>query len=384
MSALALAACASGFSIKAPEIYPIRAPAAGNYPQGLYKYPFRGKALTTELPYTQTLAWLPEVGKTFAADTQYTAVLTLEPKRGFGAVFRENNRYGVSGLPEAGVESVSTEVVDGNLVIRIVFEKTAAENEEAQILFEDDFPGDSLDSAKWESPEGDRQERSTWDKSMVSVGGGHLRIKIKRDAALGRSRSRDPVTANNWIRTGAAQTRRAQPPYAGPILFENTYGYYEARIQFPRLDGTWGAFWLMTTTMELIPGTGVIGTEIDIVESIGSASNRYNSALHWDGYGENHKSVGSDINRPVNIYDGEFHVFALDWSPSEYVFYVDGLEFWRVDGGEKFNNVGINQNPNYIIFSVEAAAWAGSLPADFEEAEMLVDYVRVWNQPRNH
>jgi len=84
----------------------------------------------------------------------------------------------------------------------------------------------------------------------------------------------------------------------------------------------------------------------------------------------------------VNIYDGNFHTFALDWSPREYIFYVDGIEFWRVDGGAKFNNSGINKNPNYIKLTVESAEWAGIIPADFTEAEMLVDYVRVYNQPQ--
>ena len=97
--------------------------------------------------------------------------------------------------------------------------------------------------------------------------------------------------------------------------------------------------------------------------------------------GDKHKSIGSDEkykSAPVNIYDGEFHTFALYWTPSEYIFYVDDHEFWRVDGGRKFQNCGINKNPNYIKLTVESAPWAGAIPADFTEAEMTVDYVRVY------
>lgn len=82
----------------------------------------------------------------------------------------------------------------------------------------------------------------------------------------------------------------------------------------------------------------------------------------------------------MDIYDGEFHVFALDWSPTEYVFYVDGIEFWRVDGGDQFQNVGINQKPNYIKLTMEGHDWGEPLPANFTENEMLVDYVRVYKQ----
>ena len=59
--------------VPSPQVYAINAPSAGNYPQGLYKYPYKGKSLDDEL-FTQTLEWSPEVTKTFAADTQYTAI----------------------------------------------------------------------------------------------------------------------------------------------------------------------------------------------------------------------------------------------------------------------------------------------------------------------
>jgi beta-glucanase (GH16 family) len=213
---------------------------------------------------------------------------------------------------------------------------------------------------------------------MVSVSGGYLHLKFRRAPQLGASRSSNSAIAKNWIRAGAVRTRKK---YGSSILFENSYGYYEARIKFPVVSGTWGAFWLMSPTVERIGNGGRDGTEIDIVETIRNQNKEYNAALHWDGYGNNHKSVNSGGgNKPVDIYDGEFHVFALDWTPSEYVFYVDGKVFWRVDGGAQFQNVGINQNPNYIKLTTESAPWAGSIPQNFTEAEMLVDYVRVYNK----
>jgi beta-glucanase (GH16 family) len=167
------------------------------------------------------------------------------------------------------------------------------------------------------------------------------------------------------------------------VFFSNTFGYYEARVKIPKVSGMWGAFWLMSPTQGILTGGGKIGTEIDIVETIANPKNAFNAALHWDGYGSSHKSTGSeDVTMDgIDIYDGEFHTFALDWSPSEYIFYVDGIEFWRCDGGAKYNNSGINQNPNYIKLTVEGADWAGKLPTGFTEDEMLIDYVRVYNQP---
>jgi beta-glucanase (GH16 family) len=245
------------------------------------------------------------------------------------------------------------------------------------LIFFDEFDGTSLDRKKWDlCPEWDRQGRSSWRNDMVSVSGGYLRLKFKRDPALGASKSKDSAIANNWIRAGAVRTRKQNYPF--DMLFSNSYGYYEARIKFPVVSGTWGAFWLMSPTQGNIGNGGRDGTEIDIVETIFNERGDYNAALHWDGYGEHHKSVGSGNNTPVNIYDGNFHIFALEWSPSEYVFYVDDVVFWRVDGGASFQNVGINRKPNYIKLTVESAPWAGDIPSDFIEGEVLVDYVRVY------
>jgi beta-glucanase (GH16 family) len=246
------------------------------------------------------------------------------------------------------------------------------------LIFSDEFDGTSLDRSKWEyCPEWKRQDRSSWRDDMVSVSGGYLHLKFKRDAALGASESSDSALANNWIRAGAVRTYKQKWPYYS--LFENSYGYYEARIKFPVVRGTWGAFWLMNPDIKEQTVDGKDGTEIDIIESIINERGQYNAALHWGGYGDYHKKVVS-TKTPVKIYDGEFHIFALDWSPSEYVFYVDGVEFWRVDGGAGFKNVGINRSPNYIKLTVESADWAGDIPSNFTEGEMLVDYVRVYKR----
>ncbi|MCL2270523.1 MAG: glycoside hydrolase family 16 protein [Treponema sp.] len=363
--------------IISPQVFPINAPAAGNYPQGLFKYPYKAMSLTKEL-FTQTIEWTPAVSKTFAAGTQYTAALKLNPVNGY--TFEGTTLADINGLPTDGVEDISLEINGRNLVIRIAFKSTANENADPQIIFSDEFEGTALDRSKWDlCPEWDRQGRSSWRDDMVSVGGGSLHLKFRRDAALGRSKSSNSRIANNWIRSGAIRTRSKN----GQIIFENGYGYYEARIQFPVVEGTWGAFWLMTETQALVGDEGVDGTEIDIVESIHNQTGQYNAAMHWNGYGDRHKSAGSGgSGKPVAVYDGKFHVFALDWSPSEYVFYVDGIEFWRSDGGPHYNNSGINQNQNYIKLSVEGADWAGTLPTGFSEAEMLIDYVRVYNQPK--
>jgi len=368
--------------LKSPAVYTLKAPVAGNYPQGLFKYPNTQNTNTRE-QFIQTLEWSPKIEKTFEKDTQYTAVLTLTPAFN-NYTFDGLTLDDIKNLPKDNVSDMSFDIIEDSMVIKIMFEKTSEVNAEPELLFYDEFDGVQLDLTKWECcPNWDRQGRSTWDDSLVSVYDGFLHLGFVRDKDLGESKTSDKSISKNWIRAGAI---RSMEQNNIDIIFENTFGYYEARIKFPKVKGMWGAFWLMSPTQGILTDKGTIGTEIDIVESIFNDRKEYNAAVHWNGYGSEHKGTGSggvhkDID--IDVYDGEFHVFGFDWSPNEYIFYVDDIEFWRCDGGAKFDNCGINQNPNYVKLTVEGADWAGALPNSFDEGEMLVDYVRVYNQPKN-
>jgi beta-glucanase (GH16 family) len=350
-----------------PTVSHINVPAAGNFPDSWLRRVDRQNSRSTR--FSQTLDWSPPVARAFEPDTQYTAILTLSPVSNVNS-FANTPLEEILGLPEENVVDISMEASEDDIIIRILFEATGPENVEPVLLFYDDFEGDSLDYTKWAYPPNwDRQGRGTWDSGMVSVGDGYLRLGFVRDAELGHRKTGNAADAENWLRSGAVRTMQLNHINT---LFESTYGYFEASIKFPQVRGMWGAFWLMSPTLR-DGARAEIGTEIDIVESIHNERGAYNSAIHWGGYGTGHRNRGS-TRTPVDIYDGEFHTFALEWTPTEYIFFVDGEEFWRV-------SENINRNPNYVKLSVEGASWAGTLPEDFTEGEMLVDWVRVYNQP---
>ena len=91
---------------------------------------------------------------------------------------------------------------------------------------------------------------------------------------------------------------------------------------------------------------------IDIMEKPWR-DDRVQHALHWDGYGREHKSEGKVANVP-GVMEG-WHTFALLWKADEYVFYVDGNETWRTTAG------GVCQVPLYIKLSDEIGDWAGDI-----------------------
>ena len=152
--------------------------------------------------------------------------------------------------------------------------------------------------------------------------------------------------------------------------FEHTYGYYAARIQLQRQPGHWSAFWLMGRGVGQVGDEGRDGTEIDIMEKPWR-DERVQHALHWDGYGEHHKSEGKVVTCPA-VMEG-FHNFALLWTPEEYVFYVDGKETWRTKAG------GVCQAPLYIKLSDEVGQWGGDISKADLPDRFLVDHVRVYD-----
>ena len=68
-----------------------------------------------------------------------------------------------------------------------------------------------------------------------------------------------------------------------------------------------------------------------------------------------------------------FHTYSLLWTPTEYVFYMDGKETWSTKAG------GVCQVPLYIKLSDEVGDWAGDIKKVQLPDEFLVDYVRVFD-----
>ena len=241
-----------------------------------------------------------------------------------------------------------------NLFLYTGCSKSEPEKTEAQLLFEDEFEGLTIDASRWaKCPEWERQGASQWEDDNSYVEDGNLVLKITPHD-----------TKEDYVFTGAVRSKG---------LFEVTYGYFESRIKFPVCTGTWGAFWLMYGTGSTVNNSGKEDTEVDIIESIFNNQGKANSALHWDGYGDAHK-LETKTYSGTNIYDGDFHIFAVEWKVDEYVFYIDNVEKWRTAAG------GVCQVPLYMKLTAEAAPWAGVINMDELPEYVLIDYVRVYDK----
>jgi len=222
------------------------------------------------------------------------------------------------------------------------------DGKEWKLAWSDEFDGEKLDETRWNRLGDSPRRDGYWVKDDAYVNGtGSLILRTRKDG--------DRYTC------GAVNTRGK---------FEHAFGYYAARCKLPRQPGHWPAFWLMCSGVGSTENEGRDGTEIDIIE-VPWRDGRLTINLHWDGYGDKHKSAGTKFTIP-GIMEG-WHIFSMLWTQQEYVFYVDGKEVWRSSAG------GVSQVPEFIKLTEEIGAWGGKiqeaqLPDYFE-----VDYVRVYD-----
>ena len=174
-------------------------------------------------------------------------------------------------------------------------------------------------------------------------------------------------------------------------LYYTTYGRIEWRAQLPWGTGFWPALWMLPENSPYggWPNSG----EIDVMENNGSISNQEGGTIHFGGasgndvyFGETYTNVGSDSVT-------NFHVYLLEWSTNAISWYVDGHRYETQTNW--WSNVGTSTStyaypapfnvPFYILMNVAIGGqYLGNPSTNLINAslpgQMLVDYVRVYNQ----
>ncbi len=230
-----------------------------------------------------------------------------------------------------------------------------------KLVMQEDFNGELLDTSRWDYfGENNTRGFGKMLRSNIIVSDGTLKILSKRSV---------DATGNPVFSAGMISTQHS---------LNQKYGYFETRAKVNKQLGPHAAFWLLshvTGQEQDVPNPSIYGTEIDIFEyhRLEGTENLY-FGLHWNGYNfsnASHRAVFSKSNIP-GISTG-FHTFGLEWTPKEYIVYVDGKEMAR-------SSEALSHIPEFVILSTEINGYGGdrfkmssAVPDSFE-----VDYVKVY------
>jgi beta-glucanase (GH16 family) len=238
----------------------------------------------------------------------------------------------------------------------------------ANLVWGDEFNG----------PGGSAPDPSRWTAETGAGGWGNQELEYytgrPANAAL-NGHGELAITARREAYGGADYTSARLTTAAS---FARAYGRFEARIELPRGQGLWPAFWLLGSDVGTAgwPGSG----EIDVMENVGNQPNTSYSTIHGPGFsGSGGLSWGRWL--PAPLADA-YHTVAVDWSPNRIRFLLDGVEFRRLSPASlPAGDAWVFDHPFFMILDLAVGgSWPGSPDATTAFPQtMLVDYVRVYD-----
>ncbi len=265
-------------------------------------------------------------------------------------------------------------------------ENATNSKDEWTMVWNDEFNGTELDNSKWTYDLGNwivdendngvaagwgNNELQNYTKDNVEVEDGNLVITAKKEETSDKHGEYDYTSSR--IKTKG--------------LFAKKYGRFEARMALPAEDGLWPAFWMLPE--DDVYGGWASSGEIDIMEARGRLPHEVEGTLHYGGLWPENKYSGKHYQFKEGTDMTEFHEYAIEWEPGEIRWYVDGELYqtqnnWYTqgaDGEEKYSFPAPFDQDFHLLLNLAVGGWfdGGVEPSeDFEEAQMLVDYVRVY------
>ena len=234
--------------------------------------------------------------------------------------------------------------------------------------FTEDFTGNAgsaANSSRWNYETGDNvnNHEREWYTSGAANGAldgqGHLVITAKKEGGH-----------TCWY--GPCQYTSAR--LTTQNKFSGQYGHVEARMQIPKGQGMWPAFWMLGTNIGSV-GWPTCG-EIDIMENVGFEPNTVHGTIHGPGYSGSN-GIGAGYSGPV-FGDG-FHTYAVDWAPNSIKWSVDGHVYETRTPADVHGNQWAFNHPFYIILNLAVGGyWPGDPNSSTPfPAKLVVDYVHV-------
>jgi len=242
-----------------------------------------------------------------------------------------------------------------------------------KLVWSDEFDYTGLpNSAKWGYDVGatgwgnqELQDYTSHRLENARVQDGQLIIEARRDGPKNQ-----PYTSARLVSKGKGDW---------------TYGRFEVRAKLPSGRGTWPAIWMLPT----LKSYGDVGWpdngEIDIMEHVGFDPDVIHGSAHTRAY---YHSIGSQKTAAITVPNSrtQFNVYAVEWTPEEIRWYVNGNQYFAFKN-ERLTNQSADykqwpfDKPFHLILNIAiGGTWGGAQGIDDSiwPQRMEIDYVRVY------
>ncbi|MFO7932568.1 MAG: family 16 glycosylhydrolase [Bacteroidales bacterium] len=249
--------------------------------------------------------------------------------------------------------------------------------QEYQLVWSDEFEGDSLDLSRWSYMTGD----GTAYGLPSGWGNNEEQYYLEQNAVVGDS-VLTIVAKKQWVGGKPYTSARIRTLDKG----DWKYCRIEFRARMPLGKGLWPAIWMLPSDNAY--GGWAASGEIDIMEYLGDAPRTVHGTLHFGGEYPDNEFKGKSYVLPQGEADfhQEFHDFALEWEEGEIRWYVDG-ELYQTQGrGDWWSSGGQFPAPfdrrfHLLINLAVGGNWPGSPDGSTQfPQELVIDYVRVYQK----
>lgn len=268
--------------------------------------------------------------------------------------------------------------VIGNIVITVTTEYVSGGGDESNLdgllkdrllVWHDEFDGQTLDTSKWRyathNSGGSEQQAYTVARTAnTRLENSNLILEAKKDGY---------VDGWTWS-SGRIDT-------SGLAGFK--YGRLEAKLRYDVVPGAFPAFWTIGTCAYYPTGENIHGVqkskgtqwaqngEIDMFEGRGGKSEIGQGGWYNQDDGKGNLSMEFS-NRAIDA--SQYHVYAVEWTETSIVAYIDDIETGRKD----ISDIVSWQRPQYIILNMAVGSTGGYPTDDCTSMKMEVDWVRVY------
>lgn len=247
--------------------------------------------------------------------------------------------------------------------------KAASQDDMYKLVWSDEFNGNELDTSIWNYNYGNGDNVAGWgnneleyytdDKANVKVQNGSLIITARAE--------KDENGKTTRYTSGRLNT-------SGKASFK--YGKMEARIKVPSVKGLWPAFWMLGQNEP--KGWPYCG-EIDILETWNTLQFAQGT-VHWEN---ELLKPGRDTYNAFSTQmkdKTQWHIYGMNWNEKKIEFTLDNKVYgtYNLKGSDKSE---LKKEFYFIINCAVGGNLAYFAPdEDFQSADMMIDYVRVYQR----